>query len=50
MSGITYSAGCGCCAPNASAPVSDGERKSDVIDAEELKRMVEELVNAFKGV
>lgn len=50
VSGITYSAGCGCCAPNASAPVSDGERKSDVIDAEELKRMVEELVNAFKGV
>ena len=47
VSGIEYSLGCNCGC--GSTPNPNVERKSDVIDAEELQKMINELVNAFKG-
>ena len=50
---IEYSAGCGCClgtvgAPEPQAPAA--RKPSDVIDGDDLQAMVDELVNAFKGL
>ena len=47
VSGIEYSLGCNCGC--GSTPNPNVERKSDVIDAEELQKMISELVSAFKG-
>ena len=47
VSGIEYSLGCGC--GSGGTPNLNVERKSDVIDAEELNKMINELVSAFKG-
>ena len=48
---ISYSPGCGCgaaCAP-VTAP-AQADKPSDAVDADELKRMVEELVKAFRSI
>ena len=48
---ISYSPGCGCgaaCAP-VTAP-AHADKPSDAVDADELKRMVEELVKAFRSI
>lgn len=45
-SGISYSLGCNAC---KSPEPESTEHKSDVIDAEELQHMINELVSAFKG-
>ena len=45
-SGISYSVGCNSCTPQA---IQDGPSKSDVVDADELNKMINELVSAFRG-
>ncbi len=49
-SGITYSVGCGACDVSPDQIVANSEKPNDVIDAHELEKMVNELVNAFRGV
>jgi acetaldehyde dehydrogenase (acetylating) len=47
-SGISYSVGCNCCG-GQTVTQEDLQHPSDAIDAEELKKMVNELVAAFRG-
>ena len=48
-SGISYSVGCGCCDVSPDE-IASASKPNDVIDATELQKMVDELVNAFKGI
>lgn len=47
-SGISYSVGCNCCG-GQTVTQEDLQHSSDTIDAAELKKMVNELVAAFRG-
>ena len=48
VSGISYSVGCNC--TDVSPDALAGAKPNDVIDADELQKMIHELTNAFKGI
>ena len=48
VSGISYSVGCNC--TDVSPDALAAAKPNDVIDADELQKMIHELTNAFKGI